>query len=123
MSDYTLVVALLVLLSLATGMVFFRKKFKNDIVFDSGLIDYTITLWAERNEAPHPTPELLSGGPHKITAEYCVNFRAESMEQQRQIRGDYILQAQTDFHLRFTSMLGDFNVGAIRFQPTDEIRE
>ena len=123
MSDYTLLVVLVVLLSLAAGMVFFRRKFKADVVFDSRLIDYTITLWAERSEAPDSAPELLARGPNKITAEYYATFQAESVEQQRQLRGDYVRQAQADFHRRFTTMLGDFNIGALRFEPTDEIEE
>ncbi len=123
MSDYTLLVVFLVLLSLAAGMVFFRRKFNHDVVFDSKPIDYTITMWAERSEGPKSGPESLAQGPHKITAEYYVTFQAESVEQQRQLRGDYAHQAQADFHRRLTPMLGDFNIGALRFEPTDEIEE
>ena len=123
MSDYTLLVVFLVLLSLAAGMVFFRRKFKNDVVFDSEPIDYTITMWAERSGVPNSGPESLAQGPHKITAEYYVTFQAESVEQQRQLRGDYAQPAQADFHSRITPMLGEFNIGALRFEPTDEIEQ
>ena len=96
MSDYTLLVVLLVLLSLATGMVFFRRKFKSDVAFNSEPIDYIITLWTERSAAPNPAPELLDQGPHKITAEYRVTFQAKSVEQQGQLRGDYAHWAKAD---------------------------
>ena len=123
MSDYTLLVVFLVLLSLGAGMVFFRRKFSHDVVFDSEPIDYTITMWAERSQVPNAGPESLAQGPDKITAEYYVTFQAESAEQQRQLRGDYAHQAQADFHRRITPMLGEFNIGALRFEPTDEIEE
>ena len=116
MNEYTLALVVIVLFSLSIGTVFMTRKFKREAVFDAGAIDYILTLWAERSE-PLNSPQETAFVLQRISVDYHVTFQADSAEQQRALRDTYARQAQTDFCSRFTPFLGDFNIGALRFEP------
>jgi hypothetical protein len=117
MNEYTLALVVIVLFGFAMGTVFMTRRFKREVVFDVSSTDYIITLWAERSAPPNAPTEMVL---QKVSANYKVTFQADSPEEQRVQRDTYAQQARTDFSSRFTPLLGEFNIGALRFEPLND---
>jgi hypothetical protein len=110
----------MVLLCLAVSVISITKKSRTDSVFSSEPIDYIITAWAEKSAVPDLAAPIDDLEPQKIIVEYHVSVQGESAEQQSALCGEYARQASADFRRRFTPMLGDFNIGAVRFETHQE---
>lgn len=81
-------------------------------------IDYTLTIWAERAIAAESMENnSLPLQPQRISVEYAVSVIFAEEREMREARIACAESASADFHRRFTPILGEINIGAVRFDP------
>ncbi len=122
MSESILAFVGLVILFLVTSLIYVAKKAKKSTATNSEAVDYTVTIWAVRRAAPGPPQAALNDNlsPQKITAEYMVSIQAGSDEEQAAMRGAGARKASMDFKRRFKPILGEVDIGAVRFDPSQD---
>ena len=125
MGEFTLVLAGLTAICLLASLIYARKNPPTVQAFDTGPVDYIVTIWAEEGAAadaapPLHDPHLHDPHLHKITVEYGVLLQADSAEELSTIRGEAAHRASADFRQRFSPMFGEINIGAVAFEPLDE---
>ena len=81
-------------------------------------IDYTLTIWAERAIADGSMENnRLPVQPQRISVDYAVSVIFAEEREMREARTACAESASADFHRRFTPILGEINIGAVRFDP------
>lgn len=99
-----------------------RAKRSAAIINLGDSIDYTLTLWAER--AVEDVDMDMENGQkevrlQRISAEYAITMVFAEEEEMREVRTAYAQSAREDFQRHFEPLLGQINIGAVRFDPAN----
>jgi len=113
-------VLLFIVIAVLTYGLYIRNRTKRsaELLHMGDSVDYTMTIWAERDmngvDVEHGQEEVKL---QRISAEYAISLVFAEEEEMREARTAYAQSASKDFHQRLAPLLGQINIGAIRFDP------
>ncbi|MFT5087651.1 MAG: hypothetical protein ACI8PG_002011 [Planctomycetota bacterium] len=113
------VLLFIVIVALSYGL-YIRGQAKRSaaIIHMGDSIDYTMTIWAERDTSG---VDVVNGQQEvelrRISAEYAISLVFAEEGEMREARITYAQSASKDFQQHLAPLLGQVNIGAIRFDP------
>lgn len=117
MSDFTVVLVGIVALSLLVSLVMARRPSSDGEVVPTEPVGYTFTVWAEKKESADAERSVNRVQPQKITAEYSVLLKADSLEELSDAQRESARWAMENFRQYFAPIIGPIDIGAVHCEP------